>query len=185
MKKFRVYLRALEVDDHKTTLNWRRDDEIAYGYGGIRHFVSSENENKWIEGRIFDKVNVTAGICLKDTNELIGLVFLTDIDLQNKTGHCPSFIGVKKYWGKGFATEARILILKYAFYERGLNRIWAKILEDNIASIKMCEKCGYTKEGLLRNSRFKKGELKNEYIYSILKPEFDQLLKESYSDYEL
>ena len=177
---FRVYLRALELDDYKTTVKWRSDDEIAYGYGNVRHFVSSENEKKWIESRIFDKNDVTAGICLKETDELIGLVFLMEIDIHNKVGHCPSFIGAKEHWRKGYATEARMLILKYAFYERGLQRIWAEIIEDNVASIRMCEKCGYVKEGLLRRSRLRGSEFKNEYIYGVLKEDFDKIWKEKY-----
>jgi RimJ/RimL family protein N-acetyltransferase len=184
MKQFRVYLRALEYDDYKATHKWHSDSEIVQGYGAIKHFVSTENEKKWIEHMIFSKDKVAAGICLKETNELIGLVFLTEIDLFNKTGHCPTFIGEKKYWGEGYATEARILILKYAFYDRGLQRVFAIINEDNIASQKMVEKCGYQKEGLMRKSAFKDGQFVNQYMYAILKEEFDKLLEDKYKDYE-
>ena len=76
MKKIRVYLRPLELEDYKKTYQWRQDNDIWYGYGGVKHFVSTENEKKWIEARIHDKKNVTAAICIKETDEFIGLVFL-------------------------------------------------------------------------------------------------------------
>lgn len=179
--KFRIYLRALEIDDYKTTFEWRQDPDIQYGFSNKRVFVSSENEKKWIEDSINDFSKVSLGICTKDDNKLIGLAFLNDIDLHNKTGHCPSLIGDKNYWGQGLATEARVLILHHAFFDRGLNRIWARILTDNIASIKMCEKTGYKKEGVLRQSRFKNGNFVDEYYYAVLKDDFMKIL-ENYND---
>ena len=79
--------------------------------------------------------------------------------------------------GKGFATKARLLILKFAFYERDLERIVAYVLELNKASLRMHEKCGYQKEGILRHSVYKNGQFHNQYIMSILRSEFDQLIK--------
>ncbi len=175
--KFRVYLRALEIDDYKTIHQFRLNEEVAQGYGNMKQFVSSENERKWVEDRIFDKQTVTAGICLKENNNLIGLIFLTNIDTYNRNAQCPLFIGDKNSFGKGYATEARLLMLYYAFYERGLLRIYDKVMEDNLASIKLHEKCGYKKEGILRKSRFKKGDFVNELIYGLLKSDFDKLIK--------
>jgi len=177
LEKFRVYLRALELEDYKIIHQFRLNEDVIQGYGGIKQFVSSENEKKWVEDRIFDKQIVTAGICLKENDKLIGLVFLTEIDLHNRNAQCPLFIGNKSYTGKGYATEARLLMLYYAFYERGMMRIYDKVLEDNIASIKLHEKCGYKKEGILRKSRFKNGRYVNEFIYGLLKEDFDKLIK--------
>jgi len=170
--KFRVYLRALEIEDYKTTFKWRQDVDIQYGFSDKKVFVSSENEKKWIENIINDFSKVSLGICLKENDKLIGLTFLTDIDMHNKTGHCPSLIGDKEHWGKGLATEARMLILHHAILDRGLNRIWARIVSDNIASIRMCEKCGYKKEGEFKQSRFKNGSFVDEFYYAVLKEDF-------------
>ena len=41
----------------------------------------------------------------------------------------------------------------------------------------MFGKCGYEKEAFLRHSVYKNGELHNQYIWSILRSEFDQLVK--------
>jgi len=51
-----------------------------------------------------------------------------------------------------------LLLLDFAFSERGFNRIWALILENNIASRRMFEKCGYKTEGVLRQSIYKNGK---------------------------
>lgn len=171
-EKFRIYLRALEIDDYKTTFEWRKDIDIQYGFSDKRVFVSSENEKKWIETVINDFSRVSLGICLKENDKLIGLTFLNEIDMHNRTGHCPSLIGDKDSWGKGYATEARMLILYHAFIDRGLNRVWARIVTDNIGSIKMCEKCGYKKEGEFRQSRYKNGRMVDEFYYAVLRDDF-------------
>jgi len=87
-------------------------------------------------------------------------------------------IGDRKCWSTGYESEARLILLDYAFSERGFNRIWACILESNIASQKMCKKCGYKIEGLLRQSIYKNGKFQNQVIMSILQEEFYQMLKE-------
>ena len=177
-KKIRVYLRAFELEDHVKIHQWRNDRDIARNFGGIPLFSSSLNEKKWIEDKIFDKNNVSCAICLKVKNEFIGCIFLNEIDHHNRSAHAPVFLGKKKYWGKGYATEARILMLKYAFFDRGLNRIWAKVLEGNQGALKMLEKSGYRQEGVLRQASFKDGVFVNEYILAVLKEDFLPVLGE-------
>lgn len=171
-EKFRVYLRALEIDDYKTTFEWRKDLEIQYGFNDKRVFVSSENEKKWIENVINDFSKVSLGICLKENDKLIGLTFLNDIDMHNRSGHCPILIGEKSCYGKGYATEARMLILHHAFFDRGLNRIWARVVVDNYSSVKLHENCGYKKEGILRKAKYSQGVLKDVYYYAVIKEDF-------------
>jgi len=48
----------------------------------------------------------------------------------------------KEYWGKGLATEAARATCKYAFTELGLNHLISIIEAENIASIRVAEKCG-------------------------------------------
>lgn len=175
--KFRVYLRALEPEDYKISINWRKDDQIWDMVGGPKYFVSEAYEKKWVEDTIFNSSRISLAICLKENDEYIGNAQITDINWINRTAQTHSMIGRKEHWSKGYATEARMLILYFAFYERGFNRIWSHILEDNIASQKMCEKCGYKREGILRQSVFKNGEYKNQVVMSVLRHEFDAVLE--------
>ena len=184
MNNFRVYLRALEPDDYKVTIKWRNDDETWSMVGGPKYFVSSEYEKQWILNAINNKNEIRLGICLKENDELIGLCSLTEIDWINKNAQSSIMIGEKINKGKNCGTEGELLLLQYAFYERGFERIWAKILEKNNASIKMHEKCGFRKEGILRNSVFKNGKFQNQIIMSILRDEFDIIAKEKNLIYE-
>lgn len=174
---FRVYLRALELDDYKKSIKWRNDDSIWDIVSGPKYFVSEAYEKKWIEDAVFDRSKISLAICLKENNEHIGNTYLKDIDWINRSAHAPSLIGEKKYWSLGLGTEARILLLHFAFYERGFNRIWAHILEDNIGSQRMFEKCGFKIEGVLRQSVYKNGEFRDQVFMSVLRKEFDEVIK--------
>ncbi len=69
--------------------------------------------------------------------------------------------------GKGYGTEALLAITKFCFEKTELQRLWTKVDVRNIPSRKMLEKCGYTREGLIRQ-----GKMVNTwcdyYIYGIL-----------------
>ena len=177
--KFRVYLRALELEDYLITYEWRKDEEIQNMVGGPKFFISKEKERQWILNTIQDQNRMVLGIFLKENDQLIGTVNIQDIDWVNRSAHVPILIGNKSYWGGGYASEARILALKFAFYERGIHRIWALVLEDNIPSLKLHERMGYVKEGLLRDSVYKNGRFQNQVYMGLLKEDFDKV----YQDY--
>ena len=90
-------------------------------------------------------------IILKETNKMIGTIELyhfTMRDKQAELGYCVSPI----YQNQGIATEACECILKFGFEELNLVRIEASAYVDNIQSIRVCEKIGLKKEGILRKS---------------------------------
>lgn len=182
--KHRIYLRALEPEDYLISASWRNDPEIQNMVGGHKYFVSSEKEKEWVKNAINDRDRIVCAICLVENDKYIGNIMLQDIDWINRTGHVPVLIGDKSEWNKGYATEARMLMLKFAFEERGLQRIWAEVIENNKGSLKMHEKCGYKVEGLLRKSVFKNGQFLNQYILSVLKEDFEEAYRTYMNKFE-
>lgn len=153
----RIYLRAFEPDDYKTTIKWRRDDQIWGMLGGQKYFVSEAYEKKWIEDSIFNSADIRLAVCLKEDGKHIGNVYLTGINMTNLSATSHVLIGDKACWGKGYAAEALGQLLDYAFNERGLHRVEALILQENEQSVRAHEKTGYRREGVRRQSVYKKG----------------------------
>jgi len=178
MKNFCTYLRSFEIDDYKTTLKWHNDNEIWSTVVGPKYIVSSEYEKKWIEEAIFSKDSVKLAVCHSENHQLIGIVSLTKINWFNRNAMVEIMIGEKNLWGKGYASEAVLQILEFGFQERGLLRIYASILESNMASRRMFQKCGFKEEGLLRDAVFKNGRYQNLVIVSILQDEFQEIREE-------
>jgi [ribosomal protein S5]-alanine N-acetyltransferase len=76
-------------------------------------------------------------------------------------------------WGQGLATEAAGAVMGAAFAGHdGLNRIEATADLRNLASQRVMEKLGMTREGVLRQSRVEKGELVDVAYYSVLRLEW-------------
>ena len=139
----KVYLRAFELDDYKISTKWRNNRDITNSLGGNYFFVSSEREKKWIENSINnDKNNIRLAICLKENNEYIGNVNLININWINRNAEFSIFIGEKKDWGKGYATESTKLMLNFGFNQRNLHRIYLTVLENNKVAIHIYEKLG-------------------------------------------
>lgn len=73
------------------------------------------------------------------------------------------------YWGKGFATDAIRLLIKFAFEEPDLLRVYANIFEYNAGSMRVLEKTGFEKEAIIKSSVIKEGKIIDEHLYSIRK----------------
>ena len=74
--------------------------------------------------------------------------------------------------GKGIIGKAREMVFRYMFDEMGMERVWVRVLEDNVSSRRSVEKFGYVQEGVMRKGAWKKGRFKDLIVYSLLKEEF-------------
>ena len=75
------------------------------------------------------------------------------------------------FWGNGIMTEAVRRICAEAFEKLPVNRIQAQVFGENIASFRVLEKCGFQREGVLRQSIYKNGIFYDERIYGLLASE--------------
>lgn len=111
------------------------------------------------------------GIELKKVNSIIGHIHLMEIDLLHRKAQI-GFVLSKSYWNKGIMTEALITVLEYSFEKLGLNRVEGLCISSNQAAIRVLEKVGMKKEGVLKEFLFQKGTFWDIGIYAILKKEF-------------
>lgn len=70
--------------------------------------------------------------------------------------------------GKGAATEAVQLLVRYLFESKRFNRIRLVIHPDNAASRRLAEKCGFRHEGTARGAWYNKGKHQDVEIYALL-----------------
>jgi ribosomal-protein-alanine N-acetyltransferase len=111
----------------------------------------------------------------KDSGELIGCGMIALINRYNR--RCELGIGLgwnKDNWGKGYASETLQAIVAYCFTELGLNRIGAEIYEFNAPSIRLFERNGFRREGVKRQYILKKGVFKDEFLYCLLREDWEQ-----------
>lgn len=106
-------------------------------------------------------------IAERATDEAIGVTSLRNIEPPLGTAQVGTWVR-RASWGSGANTEAKTLLLDYAFGELGLHRIEARISIENVRSCRAFEKLGGRREGLLREGFRKNGAVSDQALYAIL-----------------
>ncbi len=101
-----------------------------------------------------------------ESPELIGTVGLAivEVDQRAEIGY---WLG-REYWGNGFCTEAVVAVVEYGFEDLGLHRIFAHHISRNVASARVLEKAGFSKEGVFRQHARKWGVFEDTVCYGML-----------------
>lgn len=168
-----ITLRALTISDIDKTFSWHNDEEISEMYSGHPFPVNMEMERKWYDKILTSNFPVTVfGIEHNGDSKLIGISLLKDLNMINRSAEFAIYIGDKAYRGKGYSKEATLETLRFGFNKLGLNRIFLRVLEDNLPAKKLYDSLNFSVEGILRSSVFKNNTYKNEVVMAILKEEF-------------
>lgn len=172
----KVYLRPLELEDiDRGWLEWITDPRISGNLNiGGRYPTTREDLEQYYH-KSKPPNAVMFAICDKEDDHYIGNARLSGIDWQHRKCAYGRLIGDLDYHGKGFGTDALILILRYAFINLGMNRVYTVVFADNEASIQSNEKVGMKCEGVERQSIFKNGRYRDIIMFAMLREEFDQL----------
>ena len=134
----------------------------------VHHFINN------VLGGHKNRQSLLWGIC-ESTNldYVIGTICLWKFDFESSRCDVGYMLN-PRFQSKGFMAEAINRVLLYGFNELNLHSIEARIDEENIASIKVVERAGFVREGLLRENISNKGMFRSETIYSMLKRNFKQ-----------
>ena len=125
----------------------------------MKNHLDQFNDDRSFEFAITDKM----------TGKLYGAIGLSNNQMFNN-GEIAYWVG-EEYWGNGYATEAAEAIIKFAFVEKGYNKVFARYFASNGASGRVLEKLGMRKEGILRE-QVKKDNTYVDLVYlGILKSE--------------
>jgi [ribosomal protein S5]-alanine N-acetyltransferase len=156
----RLFLRQYKEDDMPFLHSIFSDSETMKYYPAPFSFEQTQNWIKKNQERYQEDGYGLWGICLKETDELIGDCGLVKQKVDDKTEVEIGYHINKEYWSKGIASEAAKGCKEYGFIQLGLNKLISIIDPRNIPSIRVVEKIGFTKEkeSFIFN--------KNHYIYS-------------------
>jgi len=132
---------------------------------GVRKYIDLQNSYQPFEK---DKVFELAVERKKD-GKVIGLIGL--ICRDHGQGEMGWALAVE-HRGQGHATEAARALMDYGFNSLGLRRIHADTGTDNLASLRMMERLGMRREGLLRGAVYEEGKWVDRYVYGMLADEW-------------
>lgn len=172
IKKGSVGIRAIEEDDLILLRDWRNIAEFRENFREFRE-LNMKMQKDWFEHITKSPDNLMFTIVRLKDNKPIGACGLVYINWIVRSADISFYIGEKKYYidSKGYADDAVKIIIKYAFGELNLNKLWTEVYEFDRKKISFFEKYKFKKDAILRDNCFKDGKYWNSYIYSLLRRE--------------
>jgi RimJ/RimL family protein N-acetyltransferase len=140
---------------------WRNLAEV------FPHPYTMKAAKDWIQRNLDDAVPHLSLAITVDDEVVGGIGVMAKNDVYVRMGEVGYWLS-EAYWGRGIATEAVGLVVRYAFDELKLARLEAGVFDWNPASARVLEKNGFTLEATLKNRIFKDGQLTNELLYGRL-----------------
>ena len=138
----RLVFKRLSVDHISAEyLSWLNDPKVnmfletkgEYTMGMLKTYIKEQYKNEiyfW-------------AIHLKGSEQHIGNIKIDPINDKLNTGEYGILMGDRLNWGKGYAKEASIRILKYCFEELKLSKITLGVIQDNVNAVGLYEKIGF------------------------------------------
>lgn len=174
----KVILRAMELRDGEMIRSMFNDPDIEDLVVGWAFPVSEYAQQKWLEAHYNDRTNFRFVIETEDGP--IGIATLTDIDWKNRKATHGIKLTKGDHRGKGYATDAVMAIMRYAFDELGLNRLDGGWFDTNSASKALYTRCNWVEEGVRRKYIYKKGAFRDLTVCGILAEEYRALVAENH-----
>lgn len=168
----RLILRPFTLDDATRVQELAGNKDVAKTTLGIPHPYSLEAAKSWIKNhpRMIRNGTYPFAIVLKTESVIVGTMTIR-VNEAHKKGELAYWVG-KEYWGNGYATEAAKEIVRHSFEDLNLNRVWAMAMSKNPASIKVMERVGMKKEGVLKQDIIKSGVFVDSDIYGLIKLDY-------------
>ena len=148
----RLILRRFEESDAENLYKYASDPDIGPIAGWPPH--KSADDSKNIIKTVLCGAEAYA-VCLKSNNKAIGAIELrlnghTDMTERDDECELGYWIG-KPFWGQGLIPEAARELLRHAFEDINMNKVWCGYYDGNIKSKRAQEKIGFKYQWTTKN----------------------------------
>lgn len=165
-----ILLRALDAADIERTLVWHNDQALYSTLGTTFRFVSRTTEEDWLRKKsLFSPGEINLAICIRETGQHIGNIYLRDIDWTVRRASLHIFIGERQFQHEGLGRLACKCLLQHALEDLNLRRIYLEVIADNIEAIRLYKSLGFHVEGTLQQHAFKCGMFKDVLLMALLR----------------
>jgi RimJ/RimL family protein N-acetyltransferase len=145
----RLKMRTLTPAEADLVLEWATDTEVVKNFSFFQKPATRERILDYINEKYESPADLLFAIFTSD-GDYIGNAGLHEIDRVNDTARIGIIIGKREFWNRGYAHEALKLLLNYAFTEGLIHKVYVNFFSTNTRTLKICEKLGFQREGLLR-----------------------------------
>ena len=172
----RLILRRMTMRDASDVFVYSKDEEVA------RHVLWSAQKNvaeakdyiRYMLRRYKNDEPSSWGIIEKKTNRLVGTIGYMAFSDENNSVEV-GYSLARWLWNGGYMTEALSRVIEHTFEVMDINRIEAQHELENPSSGRVMEKCGMTREGVLRQRLYNKGQYVDVALYAIVQSDYRKM----------
>ncbi len=179
----KVLLREFRQTDLDRMHSWVNDEDVTKNLVFAVFPRTLEDSKRFLDKQLnrTDDSYVHFVITEKEDPEqnYIGSVGLKNIDYKNRKAEFTIAIAYRDKIGRGLGTEATKLILRFAFFRLGLNKIYLKYIKFNESARRSYEKAGFRVVCELKEDIYYDGSYHSQIYMEILRSEFERSIKES------
>jgi RimJ/RimL family protein N-acetyltransferase len=162
----RVRLRALEPGDAAVVWRWHQDREFSV-LDGTRYPTTLARTEDWLRS-LGDPAYWGAYLGIEQPDgTLIGHASLTRTAPEDRSAEFGIAIA-RAFWDQGYGGDATRTLLRFAFDQMNLHRVWLQVVEHNARARRVFASCGFREEGHLREARFTDGRWWDLIVMGIL-----------------
>ena len=136
--------------------------------------ISRQQEEKWFEKFAESKEDIVWAVH-DEQNKHIGITGVHQIDWEHRSATTGLLIGDKAAWGKGYGSDIVKTRTRFLFDQLNLHRLESECFTENQGMIKIFEKCGYQRVGILRQKRWRDGRWRDMILWEILDEDYQAL----------
>jgi RimJ/RimL family protein N-acetyltransferase len=158
-----IKLQPFSEEYLEKTFLWMQDDRLKNAFL-LNKTVSRQSHQKWFIDFQKDETQKMYAILYQGVH--VGNVGLKNIDTKNKNAECWIYLGDAGYKGKGIAKDSLEALSEKMKGE--YIKLYARIADFNIPSIKTFTSAGYQLEGILQKEVIFKGKVLNIYRFYVI-----------------
>lgn len=167
----RLLLRPHRLEDVDDIFEFARDPEWGRYLTTPMPYLR-EHAEEFVEDRIRTSRDLwPVWAMVREGKVVVGIGI--EIDVDHATGALGYSIA-KEHWGRGLTAEAARAVVGWAFRQRGLAKVYAYADARNAPSLRVMEKLGMTREGMLRGHRTLREERVDDVYYGLLREEWER-----------
>jgi len=165
----RLKLRTLNESDNINIFSYASNSEVSKFLNWDIHADLNDTNNYLsriiLLAKKFPMNNLGIEVNFNNKNFIIGTVGLLPKNFSSPYTFELGYVLHHDWWGKGYASEAVITLLKYGFINNDIQRVEAFCATENIKSWKLLEKIGMIREGTRRNFFYKNNNFQDVFMY--------------------
>ena len=164
-----LIIRVMEREDLGNTRKLHNDNSTLMNLSDPE-YISELQQEAWFDSISRSKKTKRFSIYEKQ-GKFVGLFRVDQIDLINKSA-CVGLDINAEMRGQGYAPLIYDYMMKYYFYQMGMNRLYLAVLDSNGIAKNLYQKLGFQVEGISRSAIFRDGKYIDLIWMSILSGEF-------------